>query len=80
MNCWDDNNKLSKYILIMQAEGKREGWGDGKDLSLALSILCVAVSNSIVFHTLDLIIHLVVAANTDSNVITCSLLCYASWF
>lgn len=80
MNCWDDNNKLSKYILIVQVEGKREGWGDGKDLSLALFFLCVAVSISVVFHTLDLIVCLVVAANTDSNVITCSVLCNLCWF
>lgn len=44
MNCWDDNNKLSKYTLIVHVEGKREQWGGGKDLSLALFFLCVAVS------------------------------------
>lgn len=50
MNCWDDNNKLRKYILIVQVEGEREGWGDGKDLSVALFFFYVAVFISIVSH------------------------------
>lgn len=52
-------NELRKCILVVQVEGKREGWGDGKDLSLILPFLCVAASVSVMFHT--------AAANTLSD-------------
>lgn len=69
--------------MYLDSPGGEKKGGVGRwegPLSLALFFLCVAVSISIVFHTFDLITCLVVAANTDSNVITCSVLCHSSWF
>lgn len=57
--------KIKSFPAIVKVEGEREGWRYGPDLSLCFLALKIC---------------LVMADNSDSSVITCSVLYHLCWF
>lgn len=79
--------QLHTYIstgLQLWCRSVRNCWDDNNELSKTscqvLVLLCAAASIQVVVHTWDPIKYFEVATNTDSNVITCSILCHLTWF